>query len=465
MAKKFIGIDFDGEFLRVAVAEAAKGGPVLTDHGSYEVPMPEALSEVIEKALPEPAFGDRLALNLPANEGFFRYLDFPFNDPKKIASALPLTLGSQIPVNDELVTDFLSGQPVDGQFRIPAAAVRQEAVRACITPFEETGHLPQIVDLAPFCYAAGLKKDFPDGVLVSIEKSQGTVSLVENGQVRDFRCHLFREEPPVEKLAQLIARDYFSLAASNHKDQQPIIALMGSGVNDALRSRLENDGMKVHFPQLKAGETALTPAMLPAATLALRAAIPARERQFNFLQGDLAPRGQWAGFRRQMITLGVILGLLVTVWAAGSYFRLSHLESRAKNLGEEMNRVYRQTFPGSTVIVDVSAQMQAKLAELREKSLILGIGKDRSALNLLREISLRTPTDLTIDVRELVYGDNEIRIEGVTESFEAINRISQKLQESPLFSESKISNAKMSLDGQKVDFRLNLTLSTQEPAP
>ena len=108
--------------------------------------------------------------------------------------------------------------------------------------------------------------------------------------------------------------------------------------------------------------------------------------------------------------------------------------------------------------------MQAKLAELREKSLILGIGKDRSALNLLREISLRTPTDLTLDVRELVYGDKEIRIEGVTESFEAINRISQKLQESPLFSESKISDAKMSLDGQKVDFRLNLTLSTQETA-
>jgi hypothetical protein len=227
MAKKFIGIDFDGEFLRVAVAEAAKGGPVLTDHGSYEVPVPEALGEVIEKALPEAAFGDRLALNLPAHEGFFRYLEFPFNDLKKIASALPLTLSSQIPVNDELVTDFLSGQALNGQFRIPAAAVRQEAVRACIAPFEETGHLPQIVDLAPFCYAAGLKKVFADGVLVSVEKSQGTVSLVENGQVREFRCHLFREEPSIEKLAQIITRDYFSLVASNHRDQQPAMALMG----------------------------------------------------------------------------------------------------------------------------------------------------------------------------------------------------------------------------------------------
>jgi general secretion pathway protein L len=464
MAKKFIGIDFDGEFLRVAVAEAAKGGPVLTDHRSYEVPVPEALGEVIEKALPEAAFGDRLALNLPAHEGFFRYLEFPFNDLKKIASALPLTLSSQIPVNDELVTDFLSGQALNGQFRIPAAAVRQEAVRACIAPFEETGHLPQIVDLAPFCYAAGLKKVFADGVLVSVEKSQGTVSLVENGQVREFRCHLFREEPSIEKLAQIITRDYFSLVASNHRDQQPAMALMGSGVSDALRTRLENNGIKVYFPQLKVGESVLAPAMLPAATLALRAAIPPRERQFNFLPGDLAPRGQWAGFRRQMITLGVILGLLLTTAAAGGYLKLSHLESRARNLGEEMNRVYRQTFPGATVIVDVSAQMQAKLAELREKSRILGIGKDRSALNLLREISLRTPPDLTIDVRELIYGDNEIRIEGVTESFEAINRLSQKLRESPLFSESKISDAKMSLDGQKVDFRLNLTLSTQEPA-
>jgi general secretion pathway protein L len=239
---------------------------------------------------------------------------------------------------------------------------------------------------------------------------------------------------------------------------------MGSGVSEALRTRLENNGMKVYFPQLKVGESVMAPAMLPAATLALRAAIPPRERQFNFLPGDLAPRGQWAGFRRQMITLGVILGLLLTTAAAGGYLKLSHLESRARNLGEEMNRVYRQTFPGATVIVDVSAQMQAKLAELREKSRILGIGKDRSALNLLREISLRTPPDLTIDVRELIYGDNEIRIEGVTESFEAINRLSQKLRESPLFSESKISDAKMSLDGQKVDFRLNLTLSTQEPA-
>jgi general secretion pathway protein L len=47
----------------------------------------------------------------------------------------------------------------------------------------------------------------------------------------------------------------------------------------------------------------------------------------------------------------------------------------------------------------------------------------------------------------------------VATSFEAINRIARSLEQSPLFAQAQIADAKMSLDGTRVDFRLHLSFA------
>lgn len=124
-----------------------------------------------------------------------------------------------------------------------------------------------------------------------------------------------------------------------------------------------------------------------------------------------------------------------------------------------MRTIYLQTFPGSTLPpgVQVATLMQGKIKELRRKGDVFGTTAQGSPLKLLQEISKRMPTDLDVTIRELNYTAEGIRMNGFTTSFDAVNKVARSLQQSPLFAEAKISDAKMSLDGKRVDFNLSLS--------
>jgi general secretion pathway protein L len=47
----------------------------------------------------------------------------------------------------------------------------------------------------------------------------------------------------------------------------------------------------------------------------------------------------------------------------------------------------------------------------------------------------------------------------VTSSFDAVNRMARSLEQSTMFREAQIADAKMSIDGSRIDFRINLTFN------
>jgi general secretion pathway protein L len=63
------------------------------------------------------------------------------------------------------------------------------------------------------------------------------------------------------------------------------------------------------------------------------------------------------------------------------------------------------------------------------------------------------------------YTGDQVRLEGTTSSFDAINRIASTLEGTPGVAATQISDAKMSMDGSQVDFRLTLTLSGAKEGP
>ncbi|MDD2557544.1 MAG: PilN domain-containing protein, partial [Desulfuromonas sp.] len=87
------------------------------------------------------------------------------------------------------------------------------------------------------------------------------------------------------------------------------------------------------------------------------------------------------------------------------------------------------------------------------------------ALAALREISRLTPEDIKLDVKRFKYDADKLDLTGVTTDFDSVNRLGAQLRQAPLFTEVRISDAKMGLEGNKVDFRLQLTLSTTGGQP
>lgn len=462
MGKKFIGIDIGPQSLRVATVSLVKGLPVLVNVREERLADVEERPSVLAGMLGDIAFGDRVVACLNGVGSYFRLLEFPFGDAKKIESALDLAISSQLPTSEALVCDFLNPHPGDGQvFKVPAAAVGRSAVTDMLEIFQQAGQPLHLLDLNPFAYAAGLAEAVPEGVLAVVMANEITVARIEAGRVLSFRAMPRPPQEDAKRLAELIQRDYLALTKSGGADEMPLF-LIGAGVTEELVQGLSGLGLEARQPALEIDGQRLAPALVPAAALALRAALPARIRQFNFLKGDLTPKSEWAGFRLRFIAIAALAGLTLILAVSGAYLNYVQQRDRAEMLRRETIDIFRQTFPQIHTIVDVPSQMRSNLDQLRERAKLLGLSRNRSALNVLREISARIPKDVRFDVREMVFTGDEVHIDGSTSSFDATNRLAQAFDASPLFEQSQITDAKMGIDGNRVDFRLNLKISTEE---
>jgi general secretion pathway protein L len=464
MAKRLIGIDIRPGRLRIAVAEEEKGATSLLQAEERpfadEQEMLAALREVLGG---DPGYGDRLATALSARDCFFRQMTFPFAEEKKIASAIAFELSAQLPVPvDDCTTDFQKPIPQDqGGFRVAAAAVRSEKIRAAVEPFDRTGFPLHILDLFPFALAAGMRSCFSEGILACLDEKEMTVALVREGRVTDFRLVPFHALPSGEDLNRFLVRESGALKSAAGAENLPLY-LAGSGITGELVSELRKHFNKVEVPTFTLNGKPLAAEFIPAAALAMRAAIPEREQEFNFRRGDFALKSEWAALKKKMVGAGVLLALFALIGAGSAWLAYAQKAHRAEALKQEMVKVYKQTFPGAKAIVDVPVQMDAKIRELKKKALLFGAGPQGSALEMLREVSQKTPKDITVDVRDFTFSPDGVKLEGVTTSFDAINRLSKSLESSPLFQNVRIADAKMSLDGKQVDFRLNLDFGSEK---
>jgi general secretion pathway protein L len=122
-----------------------------------------------------------------------------------------------------------------------------------------------------------------------------------------------------------------------------------------------------------------------------------------------------------------------------------------------MVNVYQSLFPEATIIVDVPLQLKSAIRSLQEKGSLI-TGGQSSALVILKELS-GLPDLVAVEFQEFVLNSEDLKLTGRTSSFEAVNKMAKVLGESPMFNTVQVTDAKMSLDGSRIDFRLLLSLA------
>ena len=459
MAKRFIGIDIDRTRVRVAVLEVERGEPTLAAVAGRPYDGAGELLPAIQELVGEPpSIGDRLATALPATGAFVRWLRFPFNEPRKLAAALPLELDSQLPVGlEEFLVDSLAPQPEGDAFRVPAVAVRKTAVAELTAAFDDAALPLQVVDLAPFAQLAGLADELHDGVLVHLAEAATTLTLVREGQPRDLR--LLPGPPPAPEALQRALAALHSTAAGT---SLPLL-LIGAGATRELATSLVQAGETL--APLPAGSDGqpLAAEFVPALALARRAA-KVRERLFNFRRGPYALKSEWTALKRRLIAAGVLLA--VTLGAAGASAWLGYA-SRAREataLQKQMVQIFHDTFPGEPVVVEVPLQMESKLKTMEDRLKLIGTEGSQSPLAVLREVSRLTPADLRVDIGDFNFTSDSLRLDGTTADFDAVNKLAAALGTSPLFRKVEVSNSKASLAGNQIEFRLTITFGSVQGA-
>jgi general secretion pathway protein L len=458
MSKRLIGIEIGQSTLRVAILIQEKGQLSASSLLEKTYADPGQLTSHLRELLAgEFRIGDQLATSLPARSAYVRQLDFPFQDDKKIAAAIPFALSTQLPVAIDLcATAIQPAQPTGQGATVAAAAVPKKTLEPLLDTFEEAAVPLHLVDLAPFCHVAGLGEQVGDGLLICATGQETTVCLVRDGRLADYRVLPAMAGPGRAAHLQQLLREIRVLKHASGAGNLGI-SIMGEASSPELAEALQASGLRVEMLSLELDGQVIDGAFLPAVALALRARGAKHESSFNFRRGPYALKGEWANLKRKLVLLAALLGMTVLIMFGSMALKYADMSGRAERLQVEMVEVYQTLFPEATTIVDVPLQLKSAIRDLQEKGNLV-TGGQFSALAVLKEVS-RLPELVTIEVQELALSGEELKVTGWTASFEAVNQMAGVLGDSALFTKVQVTDAKMSLDGSRIDFRLLLSLA------
>lgn len=459
MSKRLIGIEVGARTLRVAILNREKGQVAVSSLLERTFSNAEELSSHVREVLAgEFRIGDLLITALQARSAYVRSLAFPFQDEKKIAAAVPFELSSQLPVSIETcATAMQQARKVGEGATVMTAAVPKATLEPLLALFEDVDVPLHMVDLAPFCYAVGMGEQVGDAILVCATERETTVSHLKEGLVGEYRTLSGVPGPMSSHFAQQMFREIRAVIHASGEDSLPLV-LMGSGITSELSEVLQGSGYRVEMLRLELGSQSIDGPFLPAVALALRARTTKNDRSFNFRRGQYALKGEWANLKRKLVLLAAMFAMAVLVMAGSMILKYVDKSSRVDQLQQEMTGIYRTLFPDATTIVDVPLQLKSAIRGLQEKGNLVS-GKRASALAVLKEVSL-LPELVTVEIQEFAMGDDELKLSGRAASFEAVNKMVKALGDAPVFANAQVTDAKMSLDGSRIDFRLLLAISS-----
>ncbi len=467
---------------------------------TYDLPKESAVASVA---------GDRLST---------RRVSFPFKDRRKIRSAVPFEVESQVPFElDEYFVDFEIAAEAPERTDVVAALVPRAEVALLLDSLREAGVEPRAVE-AEGLALANLSAFFPlDGrrLLVDVGHRKTTLCLcvdgravaartvpvaghaitqalaaergigeVEAERVKIEEGVLGPERPSsaasavVERIARELVRTLGSLesALPPRGDGAPLVDLVTLLGGSAHLHRLdavlaERTGLPVRRLAPAPGEPgsallALGDPLLfaPALALAVRGSIKA-VTHMNFRQAELAHRIDLGRLARELRTTGAVLGLAALLALAGLATRIGLAHRRGEAVERQSLALYEQAFPGRPSPPSVVAAMQQAVSEAQGRADTLGVYRGNlSALDVLTEISARIPADLEVAFEELAIDGSVVQIKGHTPAFGSVDRLRRELAGYEPF--SSISVGDITSDarrgGQSFSMRISLAASGAE---
>ena len=198
----------------------------------------------------------------------------------------------------------------------------------------------------------------------------------------------------------------------------------------------------------------------PAIALALRGTAQATTRM-NFRQQEFAYRTDLLQFFGRDMRWTGLLAAGVAVLLGTSVATSITLDSRrARVLEAQIGDLYSEAFPGDAIPPNPLAAMREAGVRARERADFLGVyGGNRSALDLLGELSRRVPNDLEVKFEEVAIDRRAVRIKVSAKSFEAADRLTSGLAAGEPFQGAQVDGeVKAKRKGKGKEFNVTIAL-------
>ena len=167
-----------------------------------------------------------------------------------------------------------------------------------------------------------------------------------------------------------------------------------------------------------------------------------KKAEINFRKDAFAKKRVIFSTRKQLV--GVMAAVVVLAGCFLGYmwndYRL--MQNRDKAIREEMNAIYKQTFPKVTKVHEPYTEMKAALKNVQgPESPAPLFGPDKRVLGLLADISARIPETVALQVSRLSIDRESILFKGTTNTFNSVDAIKNSLSVSSRYKAVQIVSA------------------------
>lgn len=415
-------------------------------------------------------------VGLPGGRSFYRSLEMPFSDPKKIRQILAFELEPTLPVPVERIVFDFAINPRNDNTAILAAITDRHYLDFILDSFSHIGCQPQVVVPGGFALAAALANHphLPEQYLImDVDEDQAHLFAISQSRFQIVRSMPFdiHAGDAMDGLASKIRQ---TLTGYN---ETAIIAikptalyLSGAAISDIdvsgqlaerLNMAVELVDLAQSNPKIEAAAhlDRWQPATSDGA-LALAVMHAEGVPGLAYHRTGTAFDTLWDTYKPYVKGPIFLMLFLILIFLVGVFWDIHALQQRLDHVQGQISTTITAAFPDVNRISERPAdQMRSKLTEL-QKSLAdpTQSGSRVRIIDILYQISDLIPKQADVLLNRLVVGGDSITIAGETVNFNTVEDIQNRLESSELFDQVEITSSDRDKSGQKVRFRLKIDL-------
>lgn len=484
----------------------------------------DAVAQTIAELFGEGRFsGDMVITSIPGHQVSTRIIKLPFSDRKKLEQVIPFEVEGYTPFNvEEMVVSYHIVNVDEEGAQVLALLVKKDVVRDHLEMLERAGVSPKIVDLdvlALYSISNIILQDVEGPYSIAdIGATKTSICIVEGGHVSMIRSlpiggvaitkalqeefDLSHEEAEEAKthhgiimeeeggseeerrfsnciasslstLFREVRQTFHSYEADHHQGIGRLFLCGGTAALHNLIPYLSRElelearplnVLEAPFNKLPKGSVAA--GLIPHGLgLGLRGVGNRSFSQADFRKDEFAIRGEIKEMRGGLLVAGILMLALLLLASFDFYLTLDTKQRRHEELRGEIRKVFTATLPEVKNIVNEVQQLRGQVQELEKESLTFleAGGEGMSVLDLMREITVRIPGDVKVDVKDLVIDRGRVAITGETDSFESVDKVRAGLQGFTGFKRVGLTHAKVGAKGEKVEFKVSISMDEGRP--
>jgi general secretion pathway protein L len=471
---RILGIEIDGEKIRFSELQVNwKGTICLISCAEEELELFET-SGNLKKLI---ARSDQMIFSYPGTAVSARLLILPFIQQKKIEQVLPFEIEPLLPFElDQVILSYHLLSQENGSSRVMVGAALKEEFRRFIEKLQRLGLDPHQVEwegMALFNFwRIAIKKENESALLIKIGEERTTLCLVKEESpvlIRAFGIGLSgvtdqsrwnRDHPLISefsKTRQVIQNDFAGSIDSLFVcgvggEIQGLSEWIAGELSIQLAEKAQFDGKEID------------PRFVPVIGLALKGTPLKRVvSQINFRKDEFSHAMVEKGKKGTQRTFFYFLLIILLLGFIDLGVHFSIKRKHYENVSGQLQKEYKELFPGKGPIINEMEQARGALAELKKRETFFNMSGGSSLL-VLKEITVQIPKEIKFEISELTVDPEKVRFEGETDSFESLERIKDSLGKGGNFGERLITDSKMNAEESKVRFKLEMErLANREP--